>query len=283
MRQEIRGLVQQIDAQLVIGNADMDVQAADRQPPPNTLQIPMQARIAIVLGGLLRVPAGKGMRRRGYRRQTTLRRHPGDCGAQPPQFRVRLAKARTNPGADLDLRAQKLRAHLTGEQRLALLQHLAGRIADDIAGCAVDEKIFLFDAEGELRFSTHFTPRIDRVCERGSRRGQRPLSTWWKNSAQLRLKSSGSSRLTACPVFGKTTSAAVGIVRFINRLGSRHGSSSSPVMINVGTSRARMPSVRSHSEGRRACTPRIVLAEPGVECSARCAANSLQPRGSLFW
>src|SRR6516164_4834797 len=265
MRQEIRGLVQQIDTQLVIGNADMDVQAADRQPPPNTLQIPMQARIAIVLGGLLRVPAGKGMRRRGYRRQTTLRRHPGDCGAQPPQFRAGLAEARANPGADLDLRAQKLGAHLTGEQRLALLQHLAGRIADNIAGCAVDEKILLFDPEGELRFSTHLTPRIDPVCERGSRRGQRPLSTWWKNSAQLRLNRSGSSRLTACPVFGKTTRAAVGIVRFISKPGSRQGSSSSPVMTRVGTSRLRIRSVRSHKDGRRACTPRIVLAEPNVE------------------
>src|SRR5262249_31110811 len=148
----------------------------------------------------------------------------------------------------------------------ALLQHIGWWIVDDITRRPVDEKILLLDTESELRLGTHRTPRIEPVCERGSRRGQRRLSTWWKNSAQLRLNRSGSSRLTACPVFGKTTSAAVGIVRFISTPGSRHGSSSSPVMINVGTSRPRMRSVMSHSEGRRACTPRIVFAEPGVEC-----------------
>src|SRR6516164_2967827 len=282
MRQEIRGLVQQVYAQLVIGNSDVDVQATNSQATTDPLQVLMQTGIAIPLGGLLRVPAGKGMRRCRYWRQALTRRHSGYSSAEPRQIAAGLVKACTNPCSDLDLGTQKLRAHLPGEQGLALLQHFGRRIPDDITRCAVDEKIFLLDAESEFRLGTHRTPRIEAVCERGSRRGQRPRSTWWKNSAQLRLKRSGSSRLTACPVFGKTTSAAVGIVRFISRPGSRHGSSSSPVMINVGTSRLRMRSVRSHSEGRRACMPRIVFAEPGVECSARCPANSAHPRGSLF-
>ena len=78
---------------------------------------------------------------------------------------------------------------------------------------------------------------VDPVTERGSRRGQFPLSTWWKKSARVRLNKSGSSMFSACPVFGKTTSAAVGIRRFIRTLGSRHGSSSSPVAIRVGQAR----------------------------------------------
>src|SRR5581483_9788085 len=101
-------------------------------------------------------------------------------------------------------------------------------------------------------------PRIEPVVARGSRRGQRPLSTWWKKSARVRLNRSGSSRLRAWPVLGKTTSAALLISRFISRPGSRHGSSSSPVAIRVGTSSRFISSVRSHSDGRRACTPRIV-------------------------
>jgi hypothetical protein len=40
---------------------------------------------------------------------------------------------------------------LPPEQRLAFRQHLRGRIADDIACRAVDEKIFLLDAESEFR------------------------------------------------------------------------------------------------------------------------------------
>ena len=156
----------------------MDVQAADRQPPPNTLEIAVQARITIALGGLLRPPAGKGMRPRGDRRQTVTLGHRGNCRTQLPQIGAGLVEAGANPGSDLDLRAQKLWAHLSGEQRLALLQHLRRRIADDIARGAVDEEIFLLDAEREFGLGTHRSPRIEPVCERGSRCSQRPFSTW---------------------------------------------------------------------------------------------------------
>jgi len=132
----------------------MDVQAADRQPPPDPLQISVQTRIAVALGGLLRVPAGERMRPRGDRRQTAPRRHPGDRRTKPPQIGARLVEARANPGSDLDLRAQKFRAYLPPEQPLAFRQHLRRRIADDIARGAVDEEIFLLDAEGEFRLLT---------------------------------------------------------------------------------------------------------------------------------
>src|SRR5260370_3654320 len=283
VRQEVRGLVQQIDAQLVVGDADMDVHSADREARADALQIALEALVADTLGGLLLLPSRKWMGRHGNRGHAMARRHRRDPDPQPPQLGSRFVETCADPGPDLDLRAQKFRAHLGAQQRLELGQHAIGRVAHDVPRRPIDEDTFLLESERKFRFGSHLTPRIEPVTERGSRRGQRPLSTWWRKSAQVRLKRSGSSRFTACPVFGKTTSAAVGIVRFINRPGSRHGSSSSPVMIRVGTSRLRMRSVRSHSEGRRAWTPRIVFAEPKVECSARLAANSAQPRGSLFW
>jgi len=43
---------------------------------------------------------------------------------------------------------------LPPEQPLAFRQHLRRRIADDIARGAVDEEIFLLDAEGEFRLPT---------------------------------------------------------------------------------------------------------------------------------
>src|SRR5207248_6401386 len=138
--------------------------------------------------------------------------------AIPPRSRRNSAwglfETRTDAGPNLDLRAQKLRSDLCAEQCLAFGQHAVGRVADDIARCPIDEEVLLLDPERKFRFARHLTPRIEPVTERGSRRGQRPLSTWWKKSAQVRLKRSGSSRLTACPVFGNTTSAAVGIARF---------------------------------------------------------------------
>src|SRR5271169_6686374 len=151
MRQEVRGLIEKVDAQLIIGNPDMDVQAADRQPPTNGLQIIVQTRIAAALGSFLRIRAGKWMRPGGDRRQTAPRRHPGDGRPQPSQIDAGLAEARTNPCSDLDLRSQKFRAYLPCEQYLALLQHFRRGIADDIARRAVDEKIFLLDSKSEFR------------------------------------------------------------------------------------------------------------------------------------
>src|ERR1700752_432766 len=90
------------------------------------------------------------MRPRGDRRQTVTRRHPGDRRAQASQVGAGLVEAYANPCPDFDLRAQKLWADLPGERRLALLQHLGRRIADDVARRAVDEEILLLDAESEL-------------------------------------------------------------------------------------------------------------------------------------
>jgi hypothetical protein len=58
---------------------------------------------------------------------------------------------------------------------------------------------------------------------RGSRIGQRPASTWAKNSPTMPLNRAGASRLMVCPQFGITASAADGMVRFIKRAGIRQG------------------------------------------------------------
>ena len=177
MRQEIRGLAQQIDAQLVVRDADMDVHPADREAPPDALQIALEALVADALGGLLRLPSRKRMGRRGNRGHAMARRHRRDPAPQPPQLGPRLVESRADPGPDLDLRAQKFGADLGAKQRLEFGQHAIGRVADDIARRPIDEEIFLLDAEREFRFGSHLTPRIEPVTARGSRRGQRPLST----------------------------------------------------------------------------------------------------------
>jgi hypothetical protein len=67
VRQKIGGLAQEIDAQLVVRDADMDVHPANREAPPDALQIALQALVAHALSGLLRLPSRKRMRRRGNR------------------------------------------------------------------------------------------------------------------------------------------------------------------------------------------------------------------------
>jgi hypothetical protein len=58
----------------------------------------------------------------------------------------------------------------------------------------------------------------------------------------------------ACPPRGSTARPDPGIERFMSNAGSRQGSSSSPVTINVGVSTRRMSSTQSRSEGRRIWT-----------------------------
>ncbi len=183
MRQEIRGLVHQVDAQLVIGNADMDVHAADREPPSDALQIVLAG------SGSARDPWSSA--RPSGQRDASRRRSGPSRAAPPPRRSVprnrrrsaraspRLAQTRV-PTSICDRRNS--RAHLRAEQCLAFGQHPGRRIADDVARRPIDEEIFLLDAEGEFRlpFRQLGLPNAeDRAgdCERGSRRGQRPLST----------------------------------------------------------------------------------------------------------
>ena len=160
MRQEIRGLVQQVDAQFVVGDADMDVQTTDREPPADPLQIVLQIGVAAALGGLLRVPAGERVGRGGDRGHAVPRRDLGDRAAQPAEVGARLGKAPAHPRPHLDLRAQKLRPDLPGEQPLALGQHRRRRVVHDIAGRPIDEEILLLDPKGEFRLGQgHRQPR----------------------------------------------------------------------------------------------------------------------------
>src|SRR5215472_6169471 len=62
VRQEIGGLVQQIDAQLIVEDADMHMHAADRKAPPDTLQISLEGPVSSALGSLLRLVTGERMR-----------------------------------------------------------------------------------------------------------------------------------------------------------------------------------------------------------------------------
>src|SRR5262249_44361379 len=107
------------------------------------------------------------------------------------------------------------------------------------------------------------------VCDAGFRRGQRPASTAVRKSSTARLKSSGSSRLMVWPALGITTRPEQGSLRFMKMAGSRHGSSSSPVMMSVGTSHFSMRSPSSKTDGRVIWMPRSVSAWPLADPLAR--------------
>ena len=90
MRQEVGGLVQQVDAQLVILDADMHMHAADQQPPRDPLQVRRRARCSAPCRCAAGSAIGEGMRGGGDRGEAERAAMRADGGAQPGKFVARF-------------------------------------------------------------------------------------------------------------------------------------------------------------------------------------------------
>jgi hypothetical protein len=53
MRQEVRRLAEQIDPEVIVLDADMDMHAGDHEPPPDLLEVTGDYVIALLVGVLL--------------------------------------------------------------------------------------------------------------------------------------------------------------------------------------------------------------------------------------
>ena len=108
VRQEIRQLVHQVDAQLVVVDADVDVQAADHHAPRRALHLLEKRDVALLVRALLAGGEREGMRRRRDGRQTEA---AGDLDHRPAQLREllpRLADVAADRCRDLHLGTQEL-------------------------------------------------------------------------------------------------------------------------------------------------------------------------------
>ena len=152
MRQEVARLVHQVDAQLVVVDADVHVHAADQQTAGDTLHVAGEYVVTLLVGVLLVRPFREGMRRGGHRRQSVAGGDLRDGSAQPGEFAVRLLYVLTDRSADLDLRGEEFRPNQVGDLLLTSIQHAVRQVGDDVAGLPVDEKIFFLDAEREARW-----------------------------------------------------------------------------------------------------------------------------------
>jgi hypothetical protein len=154
MRQEIGRLAEQVDAQILVLDADMYVHAANHEPARDLLQILRESVVALLVGVLLAAPFGEGVGGGSDGGKAELGGDGADGRTQPDQLVARLMHGVAHAGADLDLRAQEFRADLPAiiEQRLlAFGEERRGRLRE-IAAVLIDEEVLLFDTEGEAWF-----------------------------------------------------------------------------------------------------------------------------------
>ena len=147
--EHVAHLVHEIDAQIVVVDADVDVHAADHEASYHLLEIVLDRLVALLLGTPLLAPDRERVRRRRDEPQTVGTGHRCHSAAQPPQIGTGLADGGAHPGADLDLALQEFRSDLPFEQCLALGQHRWRRRMNEVARVRIDEQILLFDPDGE--------------------------------------------------------------------------------------------------------------------------------------
>ena len=81
VRQEVDELPVEIDPQILVGHADMDVHAADQEPLGHCAEVRLQLRVALLGGGDLRAPVGEGMRGGRHQAHAVPLRFRGDGAA----------------------------------------------------------------------------------------------------------------------------------------------------------------------------------------------------------
>ena len=163
MRQEIRELVEQIDAQVFVLDADMHMHAANQHPSRDPGEVFFQIAVPRFVGVVLILPVGKRMRRRGDRGQPVRIAMLLDRAAQMGQISARVRDRGANTCADLDLTLEEFRTDLVAQIGCAGL-HDRLWCFDQIKRVEIDNKVFFFDTKCERRiFGGHACPRFLRA------------------------------------------------------------------------------------------------------------------------
>ena len=150
VRQEIGQLVEQVEAERLVLDADMDVHAADQEPPGHHLEVAGERVVALLVGVALQAPLGEGVGRGGDRREAVAvgaGGHGARAGgrARPaPRPASRRPRCRSRPGS-----AGTPRSPAAPSAASRSAASAGRRIGGEIAGLAVDEEVFLLDADGE--------------------------------------------------------------------------------------------------------------------------------------
>src|SRR5262249_17796765 len=146
---KVARLIEEIDPELVLLDADVNVHAADHEPPPDPGKIPGECLVALALGWLLRAPARKGVGGGSNRCEAMRARELGDGEAHVGKLAAGRRRRRVDGGADLDLRFEELWRHLPRQGRLRGLEETWRQVANEVPARALNEEIFLLDADAK--------------------------------------------------------------------------------------------------------------------------------------
>ena len=162
MRQEVAHLVHEVDPQLLVLDADMDMHAADEQTVGHGLHVVGEPLIALLVHIVLLPPIAEGVRRCCDRSEAVIAARPGDTAAQAAQFLPNLADVGANARADFHLGLKKLVGDLLPEFPDAFVDQAFGRIRRQVTRLHIDQEVFLLDTQCEGRFGYHHGPSIRR-------------------------------------------------------------------------------------------------------------------------
>ncbi len=179
--QEIGRLVHQIDAQLLVLDAGVDVHAADHQARGERLPCRARGRCSAPCRPALGAPVGERVgRRRDQRHAEVAARSRATAARSSISSRRTSATVAADAGADLDLGLEQLVGHAGPEALLTAQHEILGRRRDQVAAGRVDQQILLLDPEAQRRWGQwHGCLRCPK-CRSGSR-------AWGQKAVRARL------------------------------------------------------------------------------------------------
>ena len=154
VRQEIRHLVQHVDPVLRIRDPHVHVHPADHHPLRQRLHVFRQRLVALPVRRQLPRPERKRMSGGRHDSQLVRRQRLRQGAPQRRQPFLDLRDRAAHARADLDLRAQELRAHAADfgwDSGRALMQQRPRRVGHQVPRVGIDDQVFLFHPDRELR------------------------------------------------------------------------------------------------------------------------------------
>src|SRR5262245_30921662 len=111
----------------------------------------------------------------------------GEAGHRMAQVRklgARLAGGLVHAGADLELGFEELARHLPLQRLLRGIKQRLRHLTHEVTARAIDEKVFLLDANAEGRILDRHGGNVGTICRRFKSKRRCPALPWWGASGR---------------------------------------------------------------------------------------------------